>query len=109
MDCFALINYHEDDKTDNLIDIFHQFSAQKSVRGKPAENEGVMMVVNEGSQNSFRVTAGEHLRLRGIVTQKMYYGPSYNTKYKSIKGMCLPTDNGSVLLEHLGITEVDKC
>ena len=67
------------------------------------------MVVDDGSRNSFKVTAGEKMRLRSIVKQNMYYGQSYNTKYKSSTGICVPKGKGSVLLHHPAIKEVDRC
>ena len=91
MDCFALMNDHKDDQAVPYIDILHQFSPKKK------ENEGVMMVINEQSLNSFKVSAGEHLRLKSIVSQNMYYGDSYNTVYKSSTGVCVPTGKGSSL------------
>ena len=56
-----------------------------------------MMVVKEGSHNSFTLTAGEDMRLRSIVKQNMYYGESYNTKYNSNTGICAPKVKGSLV------------
>ena len=56
------------------------------------------MMVNEGSQNLFRITAGEDMRLRNMTTQSMYYGQNYNTKYKSTNEVCLPKNSSSKLV-----------
>ena len=67
------------------------------------------MVVNDGSLNSFKLTAHEHMRGRSMLKQNMFYGDSYNTKYKSRNGKCVPRDKGSKLIKHRGIREFDKC
>ena len=47
------------------------------------EHTGIISVVNEGSLNAFRFTAGENLRLRKVASQNMYFGKGhYNTYYK---------------------------
>ena len=39
----------------------------------------------------------------------MYYGQSFNTKYNLNTGVCVPKGKTSVVLNHPGIIELDKC
>ena len=111
MDCFAFLNFDNSEGGKHMVDIYHFFNVHNytvnsnsphygdddkvlsdalrdthyvNYGGKNKdEHTGIIAVVNEGSLNAFRFTAGENLRLRTMAKQDMYFGQGhYNTYYK---------------------------
>jgi hypothetical protein len=112
MDCFTFLNFDDTkDGGKHFVDVYHFFNVHNYTVGSTLPQHGkadkvfdpeiikrtyhnygsndkdahtgIITVVNEGSLNAFRFTAGENLRLREMVTQHMYFGQGhYNTYYK---------------------------